>query len=171
MLRSGGIKIRMSIVVNQKHFFIITVVIMCVGNLKLILSSAPSLVCVGDDVILTCNSSNGRMRWTFMFPESVEPHPITRPISSTKVAETEEIFPITVNQTVTVFHMQRRSDYNTTPLVSSIFIENVSAGINETNICCNSVPNNDSEDKQFVILVFDDNHRHGKLSQLKSQET
>ena len=31
--------------------------------------------------------------------------------------------------------------------------------------------NSDSEDKQFVILVIDDNHRHGKLSQLKSQET
>ena len=162
---------RMSIVVNQKHFFAITVVIvLCVGNLKLILSSVPSFVCAGDDATLTCNSSNGRIRWIFIFPESVELHPITRQISSTKVAATEEIFPITVNQTVTVFHMQRRSDYNTTPLVSSIFIENVSAGINGTNISCNSVPNSDSEDKQFVILVTDDNHRHGKLSLLKSQE-
>ena len=154
---------RMSIVVNQKHFLVI---IMCVGNLKFILSSEPSFVCTGDDITLTCNSSNGRMWWTFTFPESVEPYPITRVISSTKVAETEEIFPITVNQTVTVFHMQRRSDYNTTPLVSSIFIENVSAGINGTDISCNSVPNSDSEDKQFMIQVIDDNHRHGKLNQL-----
>ena len=128
-------------------------------------------MCAGDDATLTCNSSNGRMRWTFIFPESVEPHPVTRVISSTKVAESEEIFPITVNQTVTVFHLQRRSDYNTTPLVSSIFIENVSAGINGTDISCNSVPNSDTEDKQFMILVIDDNHRHGKLNQLKSQET
>ena len=148
-IRSGGIKIRMSIVVNQKHFFTMTVIIICtcVGNLKLILSSAPSFVCAGDDTTLSCNSSNGRMRWTFMFPESVVPYPITRSISNTKVAETEEIFPITVNKTVTVFHMQRRSDFNTTPLMASIFIENVSPGINGTNISCNSVPNSDSEDK------------------------
>ena len=86
-------------------------------------------MCAGNDITLTCNGSNGRMRWTFTFPESVEPYPITRAISSTKVAESEEIFPIIVNQTVTVFHMQRRSDYNTTPLVSSIFVENVSKGI------------------------------------------
>ena len=116
-------------------------------------------MCAGDDATLTCNSSNGRIRWIFIFPESVELHPITRQISSTKVAATEEIFPITLNQTVTVFHMQRRSDYNTTPLVSSIFIENVSAGIN--------IPKSDSEDKQFMILVIDGNHGHGKWSQLK----
>jgi hypothetical protein len=96
-----------------------------------------------------------------MLPESVEPISITRSISSTKVAATEEAFRITVNRTVSVFHIQRRSDYNTTPLVTSLLIENVSAGINETNISCSSVPSSDSENKQFMILVIDDNHRHG----------
>ena len=117
-------------------------------------------VCVGDHITLICNSSTGRLRWTFMFPESVEPAFFTRSIASTRMAETEEIF--IVNETATIFHIQRRSDFNTTPLVSSIFIENVSAGINGTNISC-SVPNSDSKDKQFMILVIDDNHKHGKL--------
>jgi hypothetical protein len=94
-----------------------------------------------------------------MLPESVEPAPVTRLFSSTKIVE--ENFQITVNQTVTAFNIQRRSDYNTTPLVASLLIENVSAGINETNISCSSVPSSDSENKQFIILVIDDNHRHG----------
>jgi hypothetical protein len=161
---SCGVKIRMCIIVNQKHLISVTVIILlCVG--KLILSSMPSFVCDGDDITLTCNSSNGRMRWTVILPESVIPYPITRQISSTKVAATEEAFRITVNRTISIFHIQRRSDYNTTPLVASLLIENVSAGINETNISCSSVPNSDSENKQFMILIIDDNHRHGKLNQ------
>lgn len=120
-------------------------------------------VCIGDSITLSCNSSTGRARWTIMLPESVsELISISRVFSNTKIVE--EIFQVIVNQTATAFHIQRRSDYNTTPLVTSLTIENVPAGINGTNISC-SVPNSDSEDKQFVILVIDDNHRHGKLNQ------
>ena len=145
----------MHVAVTQKYF--ITIIVLCIG--KLILSLTPSFVCVGDSTNLTCNSSTGRLEWIVMFPESVEPIPVSRQFTTTRV--TEEIFQVTANQTVTVFHIQRRSDYNTTPLVTSLLIDNVSAGINKTNISCKAL-NSDSENKQFVILAID-NHRHGKL--------
>ena len=134
--------------------------------------SSVQRVCISDSTTLTCNSSasTDRMEWIIAFPESVEPMPITRRFSNKR--NDTDIFQVPVNQNliVTVFHILRRSDYNTTPLVTSLLIENVSADINGTNISC-SISNSNSEDKQFMILVIDDNHRHGKLSQLKSQET
>ena len=116
-------------------------------------------VCIGGSITLFCNSSTGRVRWTINLPESVEPDPVTRSISNTRL--TEETFPVTG----TVFHILRRSDYNTTPLVTSLLLENVSADINETNISC-SIPNSDSDEilMQFMILVID-SHRHGKQDQ------
>ena len=136
----------------------------CVSIRSLTPCAEISPVCPGGQITLTCISSTRLVQWTLTFPQSVELPSVTQQISSTRVSEKDpRPSPVTVNETVTIFHFLRRSDYNTTPLVTSLLIENISAGINGTNVQCSAIPNSGVAEglQQFMILVID-SHVHGR---------
>ena len=133
------------------RIFIIAIMVASAG----VLASTPyeiSSVCPGDQITLTCSSSIHILQWSIILP-TFEQQPVTRLFTSTRQATIVESFEFSQRDTI-VFHFLRRSDFNTTPLVTSLIMENIPAGANGTNVSCRDTHN---EEKRFMIIVIDNN--------------
>ena len=102
--------------------------------------------------ILTCSSSIHILHWTIILP-SFEQQPVTRLFTSTRRVTNVQSFQFSQRDTI-VFHFLRCSDFNTTPLVASLIMENIPASANGTNVSCS---NTLDEEKHFLIIVIGNN--------------
>ena len=123
------------------------------------LSPGLSQVCVGQDLVLTCESNETNKVWNFVPPLSNHRGvPIPQDWFITSTDQSQQSQTLTVNSTK--FTIERTSEMNSFPLVSTMTVINGSSALNMATVSCTIINNNQRDMSAFTtIIIVGDTHK------------